>query len=234
MSEAAEIITMGYFELPPHCYTDKNDGKPKGALVSYFEEVASETGYEIKWVGPFPLPRLTKYLREGEIDGTVGFVKLPWLEDILYYPVSNIYMGQASLIICKENPLKQIISAKDIEGYRIGSVKSSTGKYTPLIDDNRDLITLEEIGGDRWVEQNLKKLAAGRIDAIFDRQQFTIPFVAKKLNLDAHIKVLSIPDPATPFYIVFSKSSENGKKFFDQCNPVISQLNLNYENLLQK
>ena len=234
VSVSAEVIKMGYFELPPHCYTNKNDEKPNGALILYFEKLASEMGYETKWVGPLPLPRLTDYLKKGKIDGTVGFPKYSKFENFLYYPDNYIFIGQPTLIVRKENPLKQILSADDIKGYRIGLVKSSSGKYTPLIDDNRDLIRLEELGGDNWVEQNIRKLIADRLDAIFDRQKHTIPFVAKKLNLDAHIKVLILPDPPTPFYVVFSKASEKSKKFLEQCNPIIRQLNLNYEDLLQK
>jgi ABC-type amino acid transport substrate-binding protein len=233
MSASAEIIKMGYFELPPHSYTDKNNEKPKGAFILYFEKVASLMGHETEWVGPLPLPRLTHYLKKGNIDGTVGFPKYPKFEELLYYPDKYIFQGQPTLIVRKENPLKQIFSADNLKGYRIGCVKSSSGKYTPLIDDNPDSIKLEELGGERWVEQNLKKLIAGRLDALFDRQKHTIPFVAKTLNLDAQIKVLTIPDPPTPFYIVFSKSSANGKKFLEQCNTIIWQLNLNYEDLLQ-
>lgn len=234
MSASAEVIKMGYFELPPHFHTNTTDGKPTGAFISYFEKIASEAGCETEWVGPLPLPRLTKYLEEGKIDGTVGFPKFPKFENFLYYPDSHIFIGQPTLIVRKENPLTQILSAENIKGYRIGVVKSSSGKYTPLIDSNSDLIKLEELGGDAWVEQNLKKLIGGRLDALYDRQPYTIPFVAKVLNLDTHIKILTIPDPPTPLYIVFSKHSEQGKKFLEQCNPVIRKLNLNYEDLLGK
>ncbi len=70
-------------------------------------------------------------------------------------------MGQATLIVRKDKPLNQIHSADEIAGYRIGSVKSSTGKYPPLIDDNRDRINLEELGG-RWMGGSKFKEISGR------------------------------------------------------------------------
>ena len=71
------------------------------------------------------------------------------------------------------------------------------------------------------MEKNLKQLIAGRLDALFDHPKYTIPFVAKKLSLDAYIKIFKIPDPQTPFYIVFSKSSEISKDILEQCNTII-------------
>lgn len=234
---AGASISMGYFELPPHCYAERTNrfaGKPKGALIEYFEAVASEMGYETEWVGPLPLPRLSKYLQEGTIDGTVGFPKYPKFEEFLDYPESHVFVGQPTLVVRKESPLEEIRSVDDIKGYRIGLVKSISGKYTPLLDDNRAELTVEELGGDGWVEQNIRKLLAGRLDALFDRQDRTIPFVAKRLGLDSQIKVLAIPDAPTPFYMVFSKRSPVGKAFVERCEPVIRRLNLDYGDLLRQ
>ncbi len=231
----AEVIKIGYFELPPHFFTDEKAEKPKGAFVSYFEKLASEIGYKTEWVGPLPLPRLTAYLENGEeIDGTLGFPEYPQLKKYLYYSEMPIFRGKPVLIVRKDNPLKQVLSVENIRGYRIGLIKSLIEKYTPLFDNNRHLIKLEPIGSENWLDQNLNKLLAGRLDALYDRQQYTIPFIAKKKGLDAHIKVLALPDPPTPFYIVFSKLSKKSRKFLRRCNLVSKKLHLNYEALLQK
>ena len=237
MESPAEKIRMGYFELPPHCHTEKTDPNnktAKGGMVAYFEKVASEMGHETEWVGPLPLPRLSKYLQEGTVDGTVGFPKLPKFEEFLDYPESHVFVGQPTLVVRKESALDEIRSADDIKGYRIGIVKSASGQYAPIIDDNRDLLIVEELGTDGWVEQNIRKLLAGRLDALFDRQERTIPYVAKKLGLEEQIKVLAIPGPPTPFYVVFSKRSPVWKAFIERCEPVVRRLNLNYDELLRE
>ena len=231
---SAKTIRMGYFILPPHQYMENAESTPKGVSITYFEAVASQMGDDVEWVGPLPLPRLTAYLKNGELDGTVGFPKYQTFETFLYYPDTSVFLGHPILIVQKENPLTQIRSIEDIRGYRIGLVKSASGLYTPLIDDHRDVITVEELGGDTWIEQNIKKLFAGRLDALFDRQSYTIPFVVAKLNLGPQIKVLPLPDPPTPLYVVFSKASKQGKILLDRYNAITPQVFMNYEELAQQ
>ncbi|GAK60048.1 probable amino-acid ABC transporter [Candidatus Vecturithrix granuli] len=232
---SADTIRMGYFMLAPHHYKDEGAADPQGAAILYFEAVAAKMGYEVEWVGPLPLPRLTGELETGKtIDGTVGFPKYPAFEAFLYYPNAPLYVGQPIFVVHKKNPLTQIRSIDDIQGYRIGLVKSASNRYTPVIDDHRDAIQLEELGGETWIEQNLEKLISDRLQALFDRQQYSIPFVAARLHLGSEIKVLPAPAPPTLLYIAFSKASERGQLLLEQCNAVLPQIDLNYEELVQK
>lgn len=227
-----ETIHMGFFNLKPHQYAQNNGGKPNGAFISYFENMAKTMGYSVKWVGPYPLPRLTQYLKTGHvIDGTVGFPKYPVFEEFLYYPFIPVFQGRPTFIVLKSNPLERIESIDDIAGYRIGLVKSSSGRYTPLIDNHRDRLLLEELGGDKWIEQNIEKLLLGRLDALFDRQQYSMPFVAAGLGYGNKIKVISSPEPPTPLYIVFSKKSAKGKILLEKFNDALSKSTINYDDL---
>lgn len=233
---SAETIRMGYFILPPHQYLlDDSAEKPRGAQITSFEALASLMGYDVEWVGPLPLPRLTTMLKTGdEIDGTVGFPQYSAFEEFLYYPDAPLFFGQPIFVVRQENPVTQIRSIEDIRGYRIGLVKSISGRYTALIDEHRDALIIEELGGDAWIEQNLQKLIAGRLDALFDRQAYTIPFVAAQLKLDAQIKILPIPTPSSPLYVVFSKASQQGQLLLERYNAAAPQMTLNYEELVQK
>lgn len=232
----ADTVKMGFFTLPPHTFKADGPGaKAEGAGITYFEQVAAKMGYVVEWIGPLPLPRLTEYLKLGTaIDGTVGFPKIPVFEGFLYYTDKPLYMGQPILGVAKDNPLTQIKTIDDIRGFRIGLVKSSSGRYNPLIDENRDKIRLEELGGDKWMETNIEKLIAGRLNALFDRQQYTMPYVAATLKLDQKIKVLPLPSPPTPMFVTFAKASKNGKVLLDKYNAANSQETLNYKDLLQK
>ncbi|MBU0994365.1 MAG: hypothetical protein KJ737_17880 [Proteobacteria bacterium] len=235
-SQASEKLKMGYFMLPPHTFNDGESGPAMGAGVIYFNEVAKKMGYDVEWVGPLPLPRLTEYLKTGEkIDGTVGFPKFPVFEEFLYYPETHVYLGQPSLGVSVDNPLAKINTIDDIKGFRIGLVKSSSGRYTPLIDDNHDKITLEELGGEKWMEQNIKKLNIGRLDAMFDRQQYTMLYIAGLLGVNQTIKILPMPAPPTPMYIAFSKKTpKDGKKLVDLCSASMPKVSVDYMGLLQK
>lgn len=230
----ADTIKMGFFMLPPHTYT--HDARAQGAGIAFFEAVAAKMGHTVEWIGPLPLPRLTEYLKTGgQVDGTVGFPKIPAFENFLYYTDNPLYMGQPILGVAKKHSkLTKIESIDDIRGFRIGLVKSSSGRYNPLIDNHRDVIKLEELGGEKWMEQNIEKLLSGRLNALFDRQQYTLPFVAATLKLEQEIKILPMPSPPTPMFVTFSKASQQGKALLEQYNAAVSKVDLDYKNLLQK
>ncbi len=229
----ADTIKMGYFMLPPHTYSE--NGAAKGAGVAYFEAVAAQMGHTVEWVGPLPLPRLTAYLKSGtQVDGTVGFPKIPVFENFLYYTDQPLYMGQPILGVSKKNSkLTKINGIDDINGFTIGLVKSSSGRYDPLIDNHRNVIKLQELGGDKWMEQNIEKLVSGRLDALFDRQQYTLPYVAATLNLNKEIKILPMPTAPKPMHVVFGKASKRGKALLDQYNASVSKVGLDYKAMLE-
>jgi ABC-type amino acid transport substrate-binding protein len=230
----AETIKIGYFLLPPLQYVDESTETFRGASRVYFKAIATQMGCEVKWVGPLPLLRLSDMLEVGKLDGSLVFAKNAYLERFLYYVDTPHFFAQPTLIVRKDNPLSQIRSIKDIQGYRIGTIVTMSGLYTPLIDANRDLLTIDALGSKNWIEQNLKKLVFGRIDGIFDRQPYSVSFIAAKLKLDNQIKLLPFPNPATPMYIVFSKASKNGKTLLERCNALFPRFNLNYEELVQQ
>jgi hypothetical protein len=233
-ASAADPIRMGYFNLAPHHYCDSNDSEPTGAGIKYFEILASNTDDTVEWVGPIPLLRLFKKIELGEIDGTIGLPKFPKLIRVLDYTTIPMFFAKPILVILKNNPLQTITSANDIEGWRIGIISSITGIYTPFIDNNRDMFTLDAICGNKWVELNIKKLLGGRIETIFDRNQFTLPFVTAKMKVYSQIKVLFVPDPPTPMYVCFSKVSKRGQILIKKINAALSSLNLNYEQMAQQ
>jgi ABC-type amino acid transport substrate-binding protein len=232
----ADKIKMGYFMLPPHQFkNDDSAAEPRGAGITFFDQVASKMGDSVEWIGPLPLPRLTEYLKAGTVvAGTVGFPKFVVFEKFLYYPEKPMFMAQPILGLVKDHPLSEIKTIDDIRGFRIGLVKSQSGQYDPLIDTHREAIHLEELGGERWMQQNLEKLIAGRLDAVFDRQKDTMRFVAATLNVSGKIKILSMPSPPLPIYAVFSKASPQGKALLARYNAAISQVTLNYEQLVDK
>jgi ABC-type amino acid transport substrate-binding protein len=130
--------------------------------------------------------------------------------------------------------LKKISTINDIKGYRIGVVKSSSGSYTPIIDQNRDKIVLQELGSDNWMEQNLLKLVNGRLEALYDRQQYTLSYVASILGIQEKIKFLDAPAPPTSFYIAISKKSAKGKALLERCSTHLRTLKFDYNALVQK
>lgn len=233
----AAPIKIGYFTLPPHQYLNEHEAtaKPQGASIEYFEIATAAMEEQVEWVGPLPLLRLAMNLKTGQLDGAVGFNRSPKSEAYLYYAASPVFVAQPTLLVRKDNPIKEVKSIDDIYGYRIGLIVTSGGLYTPFFDTHRGKIFLEGIGGDLWAEQNIKKLLAGHLDAVFDRQPYTLLFLAASLQRYTQVKMLPIPDPPTPMYVVFSKASPHGKRLLDSYNAIQPKLAVNYiELVLQK
>ena len=232
----AAPIKMGYFLLPPHQYLNEQGdaAQPQGAAIAYFEAAAASIGEQVEWVGPLPLLRLAEHLKTGHLDGAVGFNRSPASEAYLYYAASPVFLAQPVLLVRQDNPITDIQSIDDIQGYRIGLIVTSGGLYTPLLDMHREAISVEGLGGDQWAEQNIRKLLAGRLDAVFDRQPYTLPFVAARMQRYAHVKVLPIPDPPMPMYVVFSKASQRGQALLDRYNAILPEFAVNYTALAQQ
>lgn len=234
VATAEKPIKMGYFFLPPHHYIDSDSSKPIGSGINLFETLASKMGSTVKWVGPFPIVRLFRKIESGEIDGTISIPKFDELMKNLYFTKKQIFNAKPILIVRKETFPGKLNSVESIKGWQIGTLLSETDIYTPFIDENRNMITLHKLGNDNWAELNLKKLLIGRLDAVFDRNQFTVPFIAATMKVDSQIKVLYIPDTPTPLYICFSKASKRGQILTKKFDSALSQLNFNYEQMAQK
>ena len=229
-------IRMGYFLLPPYQYLNKQEDatQPRGSTIKYFGVAAALMEEQVEWVGPLPLLRLVAYLKTGQLDGTVAFYRSPEFEPFLHYAASPVLLAQPILLVRQDNPITGIQSIEDIRGYRIGHVVTAGGRYTPMLDKHRDAITLDGLGGNRWAELNIRKLLAGRLDAVFDRQPYTLQFVAARMHQSAQVNVLPLPDPPTPVYVVFSKTSQRGQVLLDKYNAILPKLKVDYIALTQE
>ncbi len=227
---AAEKIKMGYFNLIPHMFYDATSQKLQGASIDYFTAAASTMGYEVEWLGPLPFPRLIRYLKDGIVDGSLMMNKNPEREAFLLYPELPYHWVQRILVVKIENKLDKITSINDVLGYKIGFMKDA--HLSPFIKDNMEKITLELIGGQDWVQQNLLKLKLGRLDAVYDLNAETMRYRAKQLNMDDTIKILKIPESSGGVNIVFSKASPKGRVLLERYQEGRQTLKWVYEDFL--
>ena len=217
----SQTLNMGYFVLPPHQMAASGPvPKPTGAAIAYFEIVAEKAGLKVTWTG-LPLLRLTEYLNTGKIDGSVNYPKFKVFESMMYFCSAPMYFGKGIFIVKKDSAIETIRSIDDIKGLRIGVVHSKSDLYTPIIDRNRDKIILEKTPDLDWARQNLMYLMRGSVEALFDRQQYTLPYIAKTLHLDDQIKTIDAPEPERAFYIVFSKAVSRNPEVLRKINQVV-------------
>ncbi|WP_084681025.1 substrate-binding periplasmic protein [Desulfospira joergensenii] len=227
----AESIRMGCFEIPPHIYSSST-GLPAGAAVNFFKIVAKKMGWDIVWLDPLPPARLIEYLKDGkEIDGAPIIARTFEREKFLHYPKNHFYLAKPNFVVRKNNPLIRIDSAKDVGGYVVGQF--SRAAYSKFVIENKALFKFDIISpGKCLVEQHLNKLILGRIDAVHTLDEFSLSFEAKRLGMDAKIKVLLLPEPPHPFYSVFCKN-EKGKKLARQYDIAIKELEFTSDDYIE-
>ena len=213
----AERITMGYFPHKPHQFLPDGATKPRGAMIAYFEMMAEKMGCEVEWIGPLPFTRLLDYLREGKIDGAVNVAVFPEIQQIVMYGDKPIHFSQSVLVVRKENPLTKITAGQDVEGYRIAWLTNVS--VLPFMQDNLSHFQMDYVPQSETVwQQQVKKLLLGRVDALYELNEYTLPYAAKELGVFDQIKVLPLPDPPIPMYVGFSKQSPRGQALVEQYN----------------
>ncbi|MCU1717647.1 substrate-binding periplasmic protein [Pseudomonas sp. 5P_3.1_Bac2] len=71
------IVKVGYYEIPPHSYTDKN-GRAQGRIIELTQRVLEQAGYQAQ-IRAYPSARLYNGLRNGSVQlwpGAAGKVEL--------------------------------------------------------------------------------------------------------------------------------------------------------------
>lgn len=227
-----EPIKVGYFINKPFIYLNETSGKPQGPKVRFFEAIAAKMGYPVEWVGPLPLLRYATYLQEGTLDVGASVVMIPEIEEIVYYSAQPTDFVQAVFVVRKDNPLTQIASIQDVQGYRVGWFANMTPAQ--FVQENLAHLQMDYMPpSDNMDVQSLQKLLLGHVDALHQLNAYSLPFIAAELHLLDQIKVLPLPEPPTPVYIGFSKKSPRGKLLMEQYNAAQAKLGLGPEEYTQ-
>lgn len=225
----AETMKVGYFINKPFIYVDEATGKPRGSKVKLVEMIAEKMGYTVEWIGPLPLLRYATYLKEGTIDMGTSVVKLPEIEEIVYYSAHPTDLVQTVFIVRKDNPLTQISSIQDVAGYRVGWFADMTPSQ--FVQDNLASLQMDYMPvSDTMDNQSLEKLLLNRVDALHQMNAYSLPFIAAEMHVLDQIKVLPLPEPPTPVYIGFSKKSPRGQRLLEQYNAAQAELAIGPED----
>ncbi len=195
---------MGYFYSSPHIIKVEN-GKPIGAAYDWFTTyILPNLEGGVNWdKSGTPLPRLLSRLKEGKVDAAILFGKRPDREKFLHYPAAPYLVTKPSLLVKSGFNLKQLASMNDAKSLKIGFLVG--GFIPPVIKKENYMFNL--IAGSNGQDQNLKKVMAGRIDAMFSPQGISLEFMARERGIENDVRVLNFPVPEVSVYSVFSKSS---------------------------
>lgn len=215
-SITAKEAIIGVFIHAPHVYKTEETGNVYGPGIDYITEIVRAMGYE-PVVRLLPLPRILAFLKSGDIDLSLEFAKTAERAEYLYYPDAPSYIMVPSLTFLSSSTVTEIKTIDDLKGTRIGYLK---GASVAAFFKGNSAVVFENVTGENWIQQNLGKLLAGRIDAAMDNNAYSYLEEARRQGLESKIKTLRIPGEGTGFYVVFSKASPKGRELLSQFNRV--------------
>ena len=202
--QAQETLRMGYFDLPPHVVTVE-DGIPKGAAISYFEEyISPHLGISVTWDSNVTPPtRLMQHLRNGEKDAMIFLGKTEERTGYLHYPDPYLIIPE-TLAFKKGHSVERITEASDIFGLTVGFLVG--GRIPDRLRDDR--IKYDLIAGKRLFERNVEKLLLGRIDAVYAPLSTALVDILDEMDVADQVKLVPIEFlDLVQIYTVFSKKT---------------------------
>jgi polar amino acid transport system substrate-binding protein len=210
-----ERLKIGYFYLEPFIIEKAGALEPIGVSVDYWEKlIAPAMGVTIEWVGPLPIARMYQSLDKGLVDAVFIVVKNPDREKKYLFPAKPYGLGHASLWVLKGSPLQKLARVRQLYNWRIGFVEGSV--INPFLANEN--ITVENAGGEDYKKINFDKLFAGRLDAVYDHNEYTLAYEAAQLKIGDRVRVVFLPLEPSYYFTAFVKS-DRGKMLLKRYDP---------------
>ncbi|MES2262897.1 MAG: transporter substrate-binding domain-containing protein [Pseudomonadota bacterium] len=194
----AAPLRVGGFVVAP-IITGSGNSPLQGALREYMEQkVVGHAGVELVWTPPTSLPRAMENLRNGSLD-----ILLLTSGSLAPYngvaPFNWSYLqAHPHLAVLKNSPLRAVQSLQQLAGVEIGWVGGSA-----VMDElNGVPIQWQFLTVQDWQTLNLRKLQAGRIQAVFFENEYSPRYYAASEEID--IELVKLPLPARLFGMAYS------------------------------
>ena len=231
----AETIRMAWFAVPPHVVASADGVTPRGPTIDLFNRIAGRMGCTVEWVGPYPISRVGQEQKagSGSLDGTILHVKTTAVAPYLLYPGRGYFIARPCIAVRRESPLRKVTSIDDISGFRIGFVKMLSLSYPPMIYNNLDKVTIDDLTGDNWTSRNLARVLLGRIDAAYERNQYTLSYQAALDGIDSRVRVIELPVDPIPHYFVFHRNSKKAEKLLRLYERAVAGMNIDYDAMVR-
>lgn len=201
---AADAYKMVTLDFPPLEYAD-DKGAAAGAAVELVREIMSEMRHNVA-IDVLPWTRSLLLTKEGKADAIFTAYKNAEREAFLDFGNEILVPQVVSLYIKKGSKLTFKGDLKELRPYKIGTLNTiSYGERFDKAKDNLKLQT-ERVEG---LDQNFKKLAAGRIDYVISNR-YSAAVELDRLKLDGEVVELPQAVEITPSYIAFSKKNKLG------------------------
>ncbi len=210
---ARETVTITYFDVPPHVIYDPATKKVSGAVVDLLEYLAPDLDVELVWdPSPSNIPRQMSQLETGGRDMAAVFIYNPADLTKFAYSEKPYFLARDGLLVKTSNPLGSIAKLDDILSWTIGYAADTY--RSEFMRDGR--IKWDNNPSPEFNALNVKKLLAGRLDAVYAPDHAALLYSRKAARSEQTVKVLYTPQAPVPLSIGFSHKNPAIKKKFDE------------------
>ncbi|AXA93875.1 ABC transporter substrate-binding protein [Massilia sp. YMA4] len=197
----AAPLRVGGFVVAP-LIVGTADAPLQGALREFLERRVVSQGVPLQWLPPTSLRRAMESLRNGTLDvllltsgatdrgpgiGTFGWTYL---------------RTRPHLAVRRDSPLQRVPALPALAGMEIGWVAGSA--IPPGLD--RVDIHWQTLAVTDWQAANLRKLRAGRLDAVFFENEYSPRYYARQEGVP--IRLVRLPMPERRFFMAYSLKAD--------------------------
>lgn len=159
----AQVLKLVTYHFPPYSVGEKDDPTvPAGPLVTLVREICQAAAVECA-IEIVPWLRAQEYLRSGRADGIFPITPNPAWNDRISY-TEAVAVGEYGVFVPESNKLTYHAPA-DLQGMTIAvQGPSNMSSVLEQLQQAADKMTIERRPD---VESGFRKLAIGRVDAVF-------------------------------------------------------------------
>lgn len=207
-SVRADTITLRADEWCPYNCAEGAD-KP-GYGIEIAKEILAKAGHTLDYKN-MAWARALEECRKGTITAVIGAARKEAPDFV--FPNEPMAVIDNTFVVKKGNAWRYAGLAS-LEKLKLGVVQgySYDGEVGSYVEANaKDKTRIDMNGGDNALEQNLKKLAAGRIDATVDAKP-VLAYKLAQLGLADKVEMAGSVDPSQTF-VAFSPANPKSKDY---------------------
>lgn len=175
VAAAAETVTLRADVWYPH--NGEPGANPPGYMIEIARELLGPAGIEINYQN-MPWERALTMTRNGEIDCVVGAARGDAPDFV--FPSESQGMDQSYAFVKKGNAWRYT-GVDSLARIKIGVIDgySYSEEIDAYIAKHKGTPNVQSVAGDTPLEQNIRKLAGGRIDAVIESRPVFLAMASK-------------------------------------------------------
>ena len=197
-----------------------NSDKP-GYMIEMASAIMKENGREVDY-RTMPWERSLDQVRKGNYDCVVGAYK----DDAPDFLFPELSWGEIETnLYVKSDSNWTFEGIESLEGVALGAIGgyAYSEEFDAYVEEFKETSKVQVINANNALEQNIKKLLAGRLDTLVE-SDLVLEAKLQEMGLEGQIKPAGQLVGATEMYIACSPAKEGMQEIVDQLNQGLIQL----------